>query len=61
VRVPSLRLYRLNGKLDPQRFPKPCGSPLSEAYGVAEPEEKHYGQNVQGPPVSSKPLELIHG
>jgi len=30
-------------------------------YRVAEPEEKRHGQNVQHPPVSGKPFELIHG
>jgi len=30
-------------------------------YRVSEPEEKHHGRNVQNPPVSGKPLELIHG
>jgi len=34
---------------------------LSEVYCVTEPEEKHHGHNVQYPPVSCKPLELIHG
>jgi hypothetical protein len=33
----------------------------SEADRVAEPEEKRHGHNVQYPPVSRKPLELIHG
>jgi hypothetical protein len=33
----------------------------SEVDRVTEPEEKHHGRNVQDPPVSCKPLELIHG
>jgi hypothetical protein len=33
----------------------------SKAYRVTEPEEKCHGHNVQDPPVSGKPLELIHG
>lgn len=33
----------------------------SEVYRVTEPEEKRHGHNVQYPPVSCKPLELIHG
>jgi len=32
-----------------------------EMYRVAEPKEKRHGQNVQHPPVSCKPFELIHG
>jgi hypothetical protein len=34
---------------------------LSEVYRVTEPEEKRHGHDVQNPPVSCKPLELIHG
>jgi hypothetical protein len=33
----------------------------SKTNGAAEPEEKDYCQNVQGPPVSGEPPELIHG
>jgi len=39
----------------------PFISLLSEVYRVAEPEEKRHGRNMQDPPVSCKPLELIHG
>ncbi len=35
--------------------------PFSEVDRVTEPEEEHHGHNVQNPPVSCKPLELIHG
>jgi hypothetical protein len=34
---------------------------FSEVYRVTEPEEKRHGHNVQYPPVSGKPPELIHG
>ena len=34
---------------------------LSKVYRVTEPEKKRHGHNVQYPPVSCKPLELIHG
>jgi hypothetical protein len=34
---------------------------FSEVYRVTEPEEKRHGHNVQDPPVSRKPLKLIHG
>jgi hypothetical protein len=32
-----------------------------EVYRMTEPEEKRHSHNVQNPPVSRKPLELIHG
>jgi len=34
---------------------------FSEVNRMTKPEEKCHGHNVQNPPVSCKPLELIHG
>jgi hypothetical protein len=37
------------------------GKTASEADRMSKPEEKRHGHNVQYPPVSRKPLELVHG